>query len=115
MFRTLRSTLAIALAALFVVSAVALAADTTMSGTVQKVDTQKGQITLRSDEGKSVELQAPADLLAGLQTGDAVEVKVSGQKATMIHKQEGASRPEPGSMPQRQQSGEMPKSMPKSQ
>jgi len=107
MFRTLRSTLAIALAALFVVSAVALAADTTMSGTVQKVDTQKGQITLRSDEGKTVELQAPADLLAGLQTGDAVEVKVSGQKATLIHKQQGALRPEMDGVLPRQQPGEL--------
>ena len=96
MFRTIRTTLAVALAALFVVSAVALAADTTMLGTVQNVDAKKGQITLRSDEGKTVELQAPADLLAGLQTGDAVEVKVSGQKATMILKQGEAQQPEIG-------------------
>jgi len=103
MFRTIRTTLVVALAMLFVASAVALAADDIMLGTVQKLDVQKGHITLQSTEGKSVELLAPAALLAGLETGDAVEVKMSGQKATMIHRLEGAQPTDTGSPKQKQQ------------
>src|SRR5262245_3927952 len=77
MVRILCGTLIVALAVLFVAPAVALAADETVSGTIQSVDTRKGQITLKSEEGQTVQLQAPAALLAGLETGDAVEVKVS--------------------------------------
>jgi len=82
MFRTFRSPLVVALAALCVASAVALAAGTTVFGTIQNVDADQGRLTLRAKEDKIVELQAPAELLSGLQTGDAVEVKVSGQKAS---------------------------------
>ena len=107
MFRTMRSTLVVALAVLFVASAVALAADETVLGTVQKLDVQKGRITLQSPEGQSMELQAPAALLAGLETGDAVEVKMSGQKATMIHRLEGAQQTDTGSTKQKQRPGSM--------
>ncbi len=86
MVRTLHRTLAVALAVLCVAPIIALAADTTMVGTVQRVDPNKGHLTLRSEEGKTVELQAPTALLTSLQAGDAVEVKVSGQKATVIHR-----------------------------
>jgi len=86
MVRTLRRTLAVALGVLCVASVVALAADTTVVGTIQHVDSKKGHLTLRSEEGKTVQLQAPAALLTSLQAGDAVEVKVSGQKATLIHR-----------------------------
>jgi hypothetical protein len=115
MVRILRSTLIVALAVLFVVPVVALAADETVSGTIQSVDTRKGQITLKSDEGKTVQLQAPAALLAGLEAGDAVQVKVSGQKATMIHRQEGAQRPDMGGTMPRQQPGQQPGTMPRQQ
>lgn len=110
MFRTLCSTLIVALAMLFVASAVALAAEGTVSGTVQNVDPQQGRITLNSGEDKTIELRAPAELLVGLQTGDAVEVKVSGQKATFIRKQEGVQRPDMGGALQLQPPSEMPKS-----
>jgi hypothetical protein len=96
MLRTFCSPLVVALAALCVVSATALAAGATVFGTIQNVDTDQGRLTLRAGEEKIVELQAPAELLAGLQTGDAVEVKVSGQKATMIRKQGEAQQPEAG-------------------
>ena len=43
MVRTLRRTLAVALAALCVASVVALAADTTVVGTIQHVDSNKGR------------------------------------------------------------------------
>src|SRR5262245_29331021 len=105
MVRTLRRTLVVALAMVFVASAVALAADETVSGTIQNLDASKGQLTLKSEEGQTVQLQAPAELLAGLHAGDAVEVKVSGQKATLIRKQESAKRPNMGgSMPQQRPS-----------
>src|SRR2546427_12563774 len=89
------------------ISAVALAAGTTVFGTIQNVDADQGRLTLRAKEDKIVELQAPAELLAGLQSGDAVEVKVSGQKATMILKQGEAQQPEIGGTPLQQQPGRM--------
>jgi hypothetical protein len=50
-------------------SAVALAADEAVSGTVQNVDPQQGRITVRAEEDKVLELRAPAELLIGLQSG----------------------------------------------
>jgi hypothetical protein len=110
MFRTFCSTLIVVLAGLFVTSAVAVAAPGTVLGTVQNVDAQQGRITLNAGEDKTVELRAPAELLVGLQNGDAVEVKVSGQKATFIRKQEGAPRPDLGGALQLQPSEGIPKS-----
>ena len=113
MFRTLRilrSTLIVALAVLFIASAVALAAEATISATVQNVDAQQGRITLNSGEDKTVELRAPAALLDGLQSGDVVEVKVSGPKATFIRKQEGAQRIDIGGALRLQPPSEIPKS-----
>jgi hypothetical protein len=97
MFRTLRKTLTITVAVLCVMSALALAADGTLSGTVQNVDPQQGRITVRAGEDNVVELRAPVDLLIGLQSGDAVEVKRSGQQATFIKRQqESGQRPDRG-------------------
>jgi hypothetical protein len=111
MFRILRKTLTVALATLCVTSAVTLAADGTVSGTVQNVDPQQGRITVRAGEDNVVELRAPADLLIGLQSGDAVEVKRSGQQATFIKRQqESGQRPDIGGALQLQPSVEMPKS-----
>lgn len=111
MFRTLRKTLTVALAVLCVTSALALAVDGTLSGTVQNVDPQQGRITVRAGENNVVELRAPADLLIGLQSGDAVEVKRSGQQATFIKRQqESVPRPEIGGTLQLQPPVEMPKS-----
>ena len=109
MLHTIRGPLLVALAVLFVASAVALAADTTTSGIIKKLDVQKERITLQSREGQSVELQAPAAMLAGLETGDAVEVKMSGQKATSIHKLEGALQTDTGSMKPQQRPSSMPR------
>jgi len=103
MFRTLCNTLVVVLAALCLASAVALAATVTMSGTVQNVDPQQGRLMLSSEEGTTVELYAPAELLTGLQNGDAVEVKVSGQKAMFIRRQVGVQRPDMGGALQLQQ------------
>ena len=115
MFRTCRSFLAVALAVLFVASAVALAAQETVSGTVENVDPQQGRMILRADEGKAMELRAPTDLLTGLQDGDAVEVKISGQQATFIQKQEGVpQRPNMGGALRLQPPIDMPPDMPRS-
>jgi hypothetical protein len=111
MFRTLRKTLIVALAVLCVTSALALAVDGTLSGTVQNVDPQQGRITVRAGEDNVVELRAPAELLIGLKSGDAVEVKRSGQEATFIKRQEeNVPRPETGGALQLQPPVEMPKS-----
>ena len=85
MFRTLRKALTAALSVLCVTSALALAADGTLSGIVQNVDPQQGRITVRAGEDNVVELHAPAELLIGLHSGDAVEVQRSGQQATFIN------------------------------
>jgi len=111
MFHKLRKTLTVALAVLCVMSAVSLAADGTLSGTVQNVDPQQGRITVRAGEDNVVELRAPAELLIGLQNGDAVEVKRSGQEATFIKRQqESGQRPEFGGALQLQPPVGMPKS-----
>ena len=110
MFRTLRKTLTVTLAMLCMTSALALAADGSLSGTVQNVDPQQGRITVRTGEDNVVELRAPADLLLGLQSGDAVEVKRSGQQATFIKRQqESGQRPDIGGTLQLQPPVEMPK------
>ena len=110
MYRTLRSILTVALAVLFVASAVALTAVETVSGTVENVAPQQGRMILRAEEGKAMELRAPTELLIGLQNGDAVEVKISGQRATFIQKQEGAQRPDMGGALRLQPPIDMPKS-----
>lgn len=109
MFSTRYKTLATALVILCVASAVALAAEATLSGTVQNVDPQQGRITVKAGEDTVVELRAPADLLTGLQTGDAVQVTRSGKQATFIRRQEGEQRLEIGGTLRLQPPPEMPK------
>ena len=110
MFRTLCKTLTVVLAVLCVTSNLALAVDGTLSGTVQNVDPQQGRITVRAGEDNVVELRAPADLLIGLQSGDTVEVKRSGQQATFIKRQqESGQRPDIGGALKLQPPAEMPK------
>jgi hypothetical protein len=55
---------------------------------VQEVNAQAESIKLRTEQGQSMELQAPAAMLEGLQVGDAVEVKMAGTRVTEIHKKE---------------------------
>ena len=110
MFRTLRKTMLVALAILCVAFTVVRAADETLSGTVQNVDPQQGRLTVKAGEDNVVELRAPAELLSGLQSGDVVEVKRSGQQATFIRRQEGVQRPDIGGALQLQPPVEMPKS-----
>jgi hypothetical protein len=107
MFRTICRTLVVALTVLCAVSTVALAADETVLGTIQKLDVQQGRMTLQSTEGKTVVLQAPAALLADLEAGDAVAVKVSGQKATLIQRLEGMPPTEKGGKMPQQRPGDM--------
>jgi hypothetical protein len=65
---------------------------------------------LSSEGGTTVELYAPAELLTGLQNGDAVAVKVSGQNATFMRRQGGVQRPDMGGALQFQQPEKGPKS-----
>jgi hypothetical protein len=55
---------------------------------VQNVNAQKETITLETEHGENMELQAPAAMLGNLQAGDAVEVKIVGTRATEIRKKE---------------------------
>jgi sporulation protein YlmC with PRC-barrel domain len=59
-----------------------------LSATVQEVNTQNETVKLKTAQGDSVELQAPAASLANLQVGDVVEVKMVGTRATEIRKKE---------------------------
>jgi len=62
----------------------------TMSATIERIDSEEGSITFRTEGGSNVGLQVPAKLFAGLQVGDAVEVKMFGTTVTAIDKKEEA-------------------------
>jgi hypothetical protein len=68
-----------------------------MSATIEDVDQQAGMITLMTKAGNSVELQAPMELLTGLQIGDVVEVTATGKQLLAIHKHGEPVPPAPGS------------------
>jgi Cu/Ag efflux protein CusF len=85
--------------------------DEIISATVQGVDAQQETVTLRTSDGETVDLRAPADLLAGLQAGDAVEVAMVGKEVRTIHKKgDGAQQASPDArQPQPESQGGMPK------
>ena len=60
-----------------------------LSATITDLDTQQGTLTLKTQAGETVDLQAPATLLTGLQAGDVVEVSRSGNLVTTIRKKNG--------------------------
>jgi len=47
-----------------------------ISATVQEVDQQDRKVTLRTQDGESVELQVPQQMLTTLQEGDSVEISI---------------------------------------
>ena len=61
----------------------------TLSAVIADLDVQQGTITLKTQAGETMDLQAPATLLTGLQAGDVVEVSRSGQQVTTIRKKNG--------------------------
>jgi hypothetical protein len=85
--RKLSSILVVVFALVVALSSVGMAGD--MAGTVTGVNAEKGTLTLQSTDGKTVELQASAEMLADLQAGDVIQVSTSGNKATEIKKQGG--------------------------
>jgi hypothetical protein len=67
-----------------------------MSGTIHSLHTVEGvegRITLRSEGGEIVTLQAPRELLVNLQVGDVVEVSTSAATVTAIRKKEPLTTP----------------------
>jgi sporulation protein YlmC with PRC-barrel domain len=60
-----------------------------LSATITDLDAQQGTLTLKTPAGETVDLQAPATLLSGLQAGDVVEVSRSGNQVTTIRKKNG--------------------------
>jgi len=72
----------------------------TISATVEDIDKQQRMITLRPNQGESIELTVPEAMLSDLQAGDSVEVSIrkadkgshsqSGQSGSM-QKQPGQS------------------------
>lgn len=74
-----------------------------VSATVQEVNVQAETVTLKTKRDETIQLQAPSEMLMGLQTGDAVAVKMSGKQATEIRKTEPAQQPSPGAKQQPQQ------------
>jgi hypothetical protein len=47
-----------------------------ISATVEDIDQQQRMITLRPDQGESIELTVPQAMLSDLQAGDSVEVSI---------------------------------------
>jgi hypothetical protein len=77
------------------------AAEETLTGTVQNVDAQKGRFRLSAEDGGLIELRAPVALLANLQVGDAVDVRLSGTRVTDISKRQHGQPPTTDSTQQR--------------
>jgi len=88
MIQPLRLIQALALIMLCMMVIGVQAAEETITGTVQNVDAQKGRFRLSAEDGGVMELRAPAALLANLQVGDAVDVRLSGTRVTDISKRQ---------------------------
>ncbi|HEY7495923.1 MAG TPA: hypothetical protein VIH59_33080 [Candidatus Tectomicrobia bacterium] len=101
MFSKFSKRLAAAVAVLLVGSTVALASEEIVSGTIQQMNTRAGTLTLKSEDGKLMELSAPGTLLNDLQTGDAVEVSTSGDYVTRVIMKGDPPAVQPGSPYQR--------------
>jgi Cu/Ag efflux protein CusF len=70
-----------------------------ISATVEDIDKQQRMITLRPDQGESIELTVPEAMLSDLQAGDSVEVSI--RKAD-----KGSHSPSGQSGPMQQQPGQ---------
>lgn len=66
-----------------------------VAATIEEVNAQAETIILRTRDNETVALQAPADMLMGLQAGDVVEVRMSGKRAIDIHKQKTGQQSSP--------------------
>jgi hypothetical protein len=94
MVQKLGKTLVLALAVLFVTSTMALAApkktakSTTVSGMVEAVDATHALITVKTDDGKSLNYKVGnKKLLNGVKTGDQVMMQVAGKSVKTLTKQ----------------------------
>lgn len=96
MTHKLGKTLVLVLAVLLVTSTMALAAakkpvakSTTVSGTVEAVDTTNAMITVKTDDGKSVNYKVGnKKLLSGVKTGDQVMIQLAGKNVKTLTKQQ---------------------------
>lgn len=86
MYRKLTKLLALALTILFLVSTLAIAGQMA-TGTIKGTDAEKGMIELITADGQTHQLQASAELQAGLKAGDVVAVEVEGTTIKAIKKQ----------------------------
>ncbi len=84
MHRKLMKTLTCALAVLFVVSTLALAAGQKASGTVTAV--QKEVVVVKGADGKTYEIVAEKVVTENLKTGDFVEYEIVEGKALNVKK-----------------------------
>jgi Cu/Ag efflux protein CusF len=94
MVQKLEKTLVLVLAVLLVTSTMALAAtkkaakSTTVSGTVEAVDVTNAMITVKTDDGKSLNYKVGnKKLLNGVKTGDQVMIQVAGKSVKTLTKQ----------------------------
>jgi hypothetical protein len=95
MMQKLEKILVLALAVLFVMSTMALAAapkkpakNTTVSGMVEAVDPTHALITVKTDDGKSLNYKVSnKKLLNGVKTGDQVVIQVAGKSVQTLTKQ----------------------------
>jgi len=70
-------------------SAVDTRTERMLTGTIADLDPQQGSFTLKTSTGETIDLVAPSALLAGLATGDVVEVSRAGKVVTTISKKNG--------------------------
>jgi len=63
-----------------------------ISATVEEVNQQENRVSLRLDDGNTVEMQVPAGMVSDLQQGDSVEVSIrkadQGQQSDMSSSQQ---------------------------
>ena len=70
-----------------------------ISGTVTQMDRQQGIITISPEDGGLIEVQVPAALLAHLQNGDAVEVRLSQGRIVELHQKKRQQEPTRNQVP----------------
>ena len=92
MYRNVLQGFVIALVAMLPLSTLVIAAEKktvsqTVSGTISEVNMQKAMLTLKTTEGKTMNLKVAKNLLGGLKTGDQVKVEMTGKKVQAIHKE----------------------------
>lgn len=88
MSRTFISVLVVAIAAVCLSASLVVADTEVLYGTIQQINQQQGAFTVQTEDQKMRSLQAPTDMLEGLEPGQMVEVELEDGKVVGIYKDE---------------------------